>query len=140
MLVTAARLFQEPGAFRGLAVGDFDNDGSLETAVSRLNDTCVLYRKSAKSAKHWLLLTLRGTRSNRDAIGARIEAALPSGRRIFEHVSPANGIYSSSDKRVHLGLGDETLIQSLRITWPAGGVQILQNVKADQVLAVTEEK
>jgi enediyne biosynthesis protein E4 len=130
--------FREPGAFRGLAVGDFDNDGVLEAAFSRLNDGCVLFRRTGQSANHWILLSLRGTRSNRDAIGARIEATLPSGTRLYEHVTTANGIYSASDRRVHLGLGGETLIQSLKISWPSGIVQKLENVTADRILSVTE--
>ncbi len=134
------RDFQESGAYRGLAVGDFDNDGSLEAAFSRLNDTCVLFKWQGPPANHWLILALQGSRSNRDAIGARVEAALPSGLRLYERVSTANGIYSASDKRIHLGLGKETLIQSLRITWPSGTVRTLENVRADQVLQVAEEK
>ncbi len=129
--------FQEPGAYRGLAVGDFDNDGTLEAAVSRLNDTCVFYKKKG-GAGHWLLLDLRGTRSNRDAIGARLEAVLPSGLKLYEHVTTANGIYSASDKRVHFGLGKETAVTSLQIFWPSGVVQKLENIRADQILKIAE--
>jgi hypothetical protein len=130
--------FQVAGAYRGLAVGDFDNDGSLEAAFSRLNDTCVFYKKKGEPAGNWLLLSLRGTRSNRDAIGARVELTLPSGLRLYEHVSTANGIYSASDKRVHFGLGKESMVPSLQITWPSGIVQRLEYVKADQILKITE--
>jgi hypothetical protein len=130
--------FQVAGAYRGLAVGDFDNDGSLEAALSRLNDSCIFFRKKGGPAGNWLLLNLRGTRSNRDAIGARIEIDLPSGLRLYEHVSTANGIYSASDKRVHFGLGKESTVTSLRIVWPSGIVQKLENVKANQVLTIPE--
>ena len=130
--------FQVPGAYRGLAVGDYDNDGSLEAAVSRLNDTCVFYKRKGRPANNWLLLSLRGTRSNRDAIGARIEATLPSGLRLYEHVSTANGIYSASDKRVHFGLGKEARVTSLQIIWPSGIVQRIENVQANQILMITE--
>ncbi len=130
--------FQAAGAYRGLAVADFDNDGSLEAAVSRLNDTCVFYKKVGGPAGNWLLLNLRGTRSNRDAIGARIEIALPSGLRLYEHVSTANGIYSASDKRVHFGLGKESRVSLLQIFWPSGAIQKLENVDANRVLTITE--
>jgi hypothetical protein len=130
--------FQQVGAFRGLAVGDYDNDGSLEAAVSRLNDTCVFFKKKSGPAKNWLLLSLKGTRSNRDAIGARVQLTLPSGMRIYDHVTTANGIYSASDRRLHLGLGDASVVRSLVITWPSGTVQKLDDVKANQVLQVAE--
>jgi hypothetical protein len=132
--------FQQVGAYRGLAVGDYDNDGSLEAAVSRLNDTCVFFKKKSGSANNWLLLSLKGTRSNRDAIGARVQLTLPSGMRIYDHVSAANGIYSASDKRLHFGLGNASVVRSLVITWPSGTVQRLEDVKANQVLQIAEPK
>ena len=130
--------FRVPGAYRGLAVGDFDNDGTLEAAFSRLNDACVLFKKKSGHNNNWLLLSLRGRKSNRDGIGARVEATLPNGMKLYEHVSTANGIYSASDKRVHLGLGKAALVTSLQITWPGGIVQKLENVKANQVLQIME--
>jgi enediyne biosynthesis protein E4 len=130
--------FQTPGAWRGLAVADFDNDGGLEFAVSRLDDTGFLFRKKGGAPNHWLLLALKGTQSNRDAIGARVQITLPSGLKQTSHVTTANGIYSASDKRVHFGLGSETTVKLLEIRWPSGTTQRLENVKADQLLHITE--
>jgi hypothetical protein len=107
-------------------------------AVCRLNDTPLLFKKKGGPAYHWLLLQLKGTKSNRDAIGARIQLTLPSGLKQYQHVSTANGIYSASDKRIHFGLGSETLVKSLEIHWPSGIRQTLENVKADQILKITE--
>ncbi|MBP1596754.1 MAG: hypothetical protein H6Q05_2131 [Acidobacteria bacterium] len=130
--------FKTSGAFRGLAVADLDNDGSLEAAVVRLNDSALLFRKKGGRAHHWLILQLRGTRSNRDAIGARIELTLPSGSKQYQHVTTANGIYSASDKRVHFGLGQEASLKSLEIRWPSGIRQTLENIQADRVLSIVE--
>lgn len=130
--------FQVAGAFRGLASGDFDNDGSLEVVASRLNDTPVLYKKQGGRTNHWLMVQLQGTKSNRDAIGAKLKLTLGSGANLYEHVTTANGIYSASDKRVHFGLGRETRISFLEITWPSGTVQRVEKPKADQLLLVTE--
>ena len=113
----------EPGAWRGLAVADLDNDGTLEMAVSRLNGAAALFVKKGGAAHNWILLTLVGTKSNRDGIGAKVRIELPSGRSLHEHVTTANGIYSASDKRVHFGLGNETAIAVIEITWPSGIVQ-----------------
>src|SRR5262249_36581032 len=82
--------FQVVGAFRGLVSGDFDNDGSLEIAASRLNDTPLLFKKKGTPSNHWLLLELRGTRSNRDAIGTKLKLILESGQSLYEHVTTAN--------------------------------------------------
>jgi hypothetical protein len=130
--------FQTTGAFRGLAVADYDNDGSLEAAVSRLNDTALLFKRKGGAPNHWLLLQLKGTRSNRDAIGAKLALTVPSGSRQYQHVSTANGIYSASDKRVHFGLGSETSASRIEIQWPSGIRQILNDVKADQILQIVE--
>lgn len=130
--------FQVRGANRGLAVGDFDNDGQLEAVVNRLNNAPLLFRIRRSSDANWLLVQLRGTRSNRDAIGAKVRLTLSSGLSQFDHVSTANGIYSASDKRLHFGLGKETEVKELEIAWPSGTVQILSSVKANQVLQVVE--
>jgi len=130
--------FQKAGANRGLAVGDFDNDGRLEAAVSRLNDVPLFFRVTKIPANNWLLLRLEGRKSNRDGMGARVKAVLPSGRTLYEYVTTANGIYSASDKRVHLGLGSDSEVSQLEIRWPSGAVQKLTNVRAGQLLEVVE--
>jgi len=129
-----------PGAWRGVAVADFDNDGTLEVAVSRLNGAAALFFKQGGPANNWILLDLEGTRSNRDGIGARVKLALASGRVLYEHVTTANGIYSASDKRVHFGLGAEKAIAYLEIAWPSGGVQRIESPAVNQVLHVLEPR
>jgi hypothetical protein len=130
--------FQTLGAFRGLAIADFDNDGNLEAAVSRLNDKPLLFKRRGGPSNHWLLLQLKGNKSNRDGIGARIVLTMPSGMRQFQHVTTANGIYSASDKRVHFGLGKESSVKTLEILWPSEIHQTLQTVKGDQILKISE--
>lgn len=132
--------FQVAGAFRGLATGDLDNDGSLEVIASRLNDSPVLFKKKGGATNHWLLVQLRGSRSNRDAIGAKLKLTLGSGSCLYEHVTTANGIYSASDKRVHFGLGQETRITALEIDWPSGRIQRVESPRADQLLTITEPR
>jgi len=127
-----------PGAWRGVAVADFDNQGTPEVAVSRLNGAAALFVKKGGPAHNWILLKLEGRRSNRDGIGARVRLLLPSGRVLHSHVTTANGIYSASDKRVHFGLGTEAAIASIEIAWPSGIVQRLEKPAVNQVLQVTE--
>ncbi len=128
---------QQRGAWRGVAAADYDNDGSIEIAVSQLNGSPLYLDRKGGHANHWLELKLRGTRSNRDGIGAKLKVTFPSGDAAYEHVSTANGIYSASDKRVHFGLGKAETV-AVEIRWPSGKVQKMDKVAADQILDVVE--
>ena len=127
-----------PGAWRGVAVADIDNDGTLEVAVSPLNGLAALFVKKGGAAHNWILLDLQGTRSNRDGIGARVRLMLPSGRTLHEHVTTANGIYSASEKRVHFGLGTEASIAYVEVSWPSGIVQRVLKPPINKILHVVE--
>jgi hypothetical protein len=130
--------FMTKGFHRGSALGDLNNDGSLDIVVTGLNDTPRILMNTADSGNHWLVLSLTGHKSARDAIGAKVKVTTASGRTLFNHVAVSVGFMSSSDKRVHFGLGQEKDIRSVEIQWPSGIKQVLQNVKADQFLKVDE--
>jgi enediyne biosynthesis protein E4 len=89
------------------------------------------------SANHWLTLRLVGHKSNRDAIGAEIEVVTAKGSQ-FAIVTTASSYLSSSDKRVHFGLGADKASQTVKIHWPSGILQTLSNVPGDQILQVDE--
>jgi hypothetical protein len=120
-----------------VAAGDFNGDGSIEIAVSRLNDG-PYFLDNPPSGRNWLQLKLKGTRSNRDGIGARLKLVLPSGLTQYEHVTTANGIYSASDKVVHFGLGNESEISRLEIRWPSGKVQVVSELGTNRLHDVVE--
>jgi hypothetical protein len=86
---------------------------------------------------HWLILNLIGHKSNRDAIGARVKITTLEGEQCST-VTTASSYLSSSDKRVHFGLGKSTSVGTVEILWPSGTAQRLTNVKADQILQVDE--
>jgi len=88
---------------------------------------------------HWLTLKLTGTKSNRDAFGARIDADSGDLHQMIENY-PQSGYLSQNDPRPHLGIGPHTEVDVLTIRWPSGTVQTLQHVKADQILHVTEPR
>jgi hypothetical protein len=93
---------------------------------------------SADNGNHWLLLQLRGHKSNRDSIGAKIKVTTPSGRTLYNHVTVSVGFMSSSDRRVHFGLGRESRVASIEVRWPSGLVQTLADVEADRIFQVDE--
>ena len=90
------------------------------------------------NGNHWLIVSTIGTKSNRDGIGARLKLAGESGKPQYGYVTTAGSYLSASDKRVHFGLGADRSARLLEITWPAGTVQRIENVKADQVIVVRE--
>jgi hypothetical protein len=87
---------------------------------------------------HWLIVELTGTKSNRDGLGARLKVTA-GGATQFNHATTSVGYSTSSDRRVHFGLGAAAVVDRIEIVWPSGIRQILENVKADQVLKVREE-
>jgi len=132
--------FQRIGYQRGSAFGDLNNDGAMDLVVTSLNQKPRILMNSGDSGNHWLLLSLTGHRSARDAIGAKIKLTTASGRTLFNHVAISVGFMSSSDKRVHFGLGSEDKIASIEIRWPSGIRQVLKDIKPDQVFKVDEPR
>jgi hypothetical protein len=132
--------FQMPLAARGAAFGDLNNDGFLDVAINCNDGPALIILNSGGNGNHWLLMNLRGTRSNRDAIGAHIRMVGASGREQFGYASTAASYASSSDKRVHFGLGDDASARLVEITWPSGTVQRFENIKANQIWSVKESE
>jgi hypothetical protein len=130
--------FLRVGFQRGSAIADLNNDGFPDLVVTSLNRKPRILLNSGGNGNHWLLIELTGRKSNRDAIGAKVKLTTPSGRTLHNHVTVSVGFMSSSDRRVHFGLGGETSAASLEIRWPGGATQILKNVAADQILKVEE--
>ena len=131
--------FAAPAAHRGAAFGDFNNDGKIDIVVSVLNGRPRLFINRDRNDNHWIILRLTGTRDNRDGLGAKVKITTGHGAQ-YNHATTTVGYNSSSDKRVHFGLGDATVIDRVEITWPSGRKQILTNVKADQVVTITQER
>ena len=107
--------------------------------VSVINGPPQLLMNRSSAPNHWIILRLVGTKSNRDGLGTRVK--ITTGQRIqFNAATTAVGYNSSSDKRVHFGLENATLIDKLELAWPSGTKQVLTNVKADQIITVIEPK
>ena len=134
----AGAAMQRARAHRGCAFGDLDKDGRVDVVVSVIGEPPEVLYGVTVGAGHWLELQLEGTKSNRDGIGATVKLTGESGRVQYNHATTAVGYASSSDKRVHFGLGADRTAREIEIHWPSGTRQILRNVTADQLLKVTE--
>jgi hypothetical protein len=124
---------------RGSAVGDFNHDGKLDIVVTALSAPAEIWMNDSPNHNHWLELALRGTKSNRDGIGARIRLEA-GGQTQFQSKSTASGYASSSAGPVHFGLGTVKTADEIEIRWPSGTVQVLKNVEVDRILHVTEPR
>ena len=132
--------FQLEAAHRGVAFGDFDNDGRMDVVVSVLGGPVKLFRNISGNQNHWILLNLVGTKSNRMAIGAQVRVTTDDGNSQWNQVSTSVGYASSSDSRVHFGLGANRRIKEIQIRWPSGIRQELRNVDVDRVMTIEEPR
>jgi hypothetical protein len=132
--------FVRAGFQRGAAFADLNNDGFEDVVVTSLNEKPRILLNSGGNGNHWLLIEARGRKSNRDGIGAKIKVVTPAGRILYNHVTGSVGFMSSSDRRVHFGLGVEKGAASIAIRWPSGRSQVLRDVAGDQILAVEEPR
>lgn len=133
----AGAVFQQPWVARGLATGDIDNDGRVDAVVTTNDGPMHVLHNDTTTPNHWLSLRLVGHKSNRDAIGAIVKVMSEQGAQ-FATVTTAGSYLSSSDKRLHFGLGQDAVAKSIDIQWPSGIRQTIQNVRGDQILQVDE--
>lgn len=126
-----------PALHRGAAFGDFNNDGKIDIVVSALNAHPHLLLNNSRNHNHWVILKLVGVQSNHDGLGTKIKITTSNGAQ-YNHATTAVGYNSSSDKRVHFGLGNATMIDKIELAWPSGAKQVMANVKADQIITVVE--
>jgi hypothetical protein len=134
----AGGALQQPRAHRGCAFGDLDGDGRIDVVVSAIGEPAEILFNVTENAGHWLVLRLQGTRSNRDGLGASVKLTGQGGRVQHNHATTAVGYASSSDKRLHFGLGADRVVREVEVRWPSGTRQVLKDVAADQVLEVRE--
>jgi hypothetical protein len=130
--------FLQPRAHRGAAFGDLNNDGKIDIVVNVVNDRPQILMNRTSGENHWIILNLVGTKDNRDGLGTKVKITTAEGTQ-FNHATTAVGYSSSSDKRVHFGLGKAAMIDKIELAWPTGVKQTLNHIKADQVLTIVEK-
>ena len=130
-------VFHQAWAARGMATGDINNDGKVDAVVTTNNGPGRVLLNQTSTSNHWIAFKLVGTKSNRDAIGAQVRISTSNGNQ-FATVSTASSYQSSSDKRVHFGLGTEDSVREVEIRWPSGIRQLINHQKADGIVTITE--
>ena len=134
----AGSSFQTPIVGRGLAVGDFNNDGKPDIVLMDIEGRAQLLQNVDSNDNHWLLLKLKGVKSDRDGIGA-ILTVTADGKTWKQVVSTTGSFLSANDVRPHLGLGKSKVADRIEILWPSGTKQILKDVSGDTILEVVEK-
>ena len=130
---------QTPHVGRGVAFADFDNDGFTDVVVANNGDPPLLLHNSASNGNHFLNFKLVGTKSNRDAMGARIRI-VAGGLSQIREIAGGGSYLSQSDLRANFGLAKATRAESVEITWPSGQRQAFHNVEADKFYLIEEGK
>ena len=134
----AGPAFAQSFAARGMAVGDFNNDGALDVLVSVNGGSPVLLKNVSAPENHWLGVRLVGKKSNPDAIGARILVDTPHLKNLWREVFSTIGYLTSPPKEQHLGLGTDTRAD-VTVIWPNGEKQTLKNLAADHTYQITQK-
>jgi hypothetical protein len=126
-----------PKAGRGAAFADFDNDGRTDIAIANVNDLPDLFHLNGASGHHWITLKLTGTRSNRDAIGARVRC-VSGGVAQWQEVRGGGSYLSQNDFRVHFGLGATARVERVDVRWPNGLEETWENLPVDSFQTLKE--
>jgi enediyne biosynthesis protein E4 len=127
----------EPQSSRGLAIADFWNEGRLSAVINNSGAKPLLLVNEAANTNHWIGISAVGTRSNRDGIGASV-SVLGGGKKWMQEVRSGSSYLSSSDLRLHFGLGAVSKIDRVEIDWPSGVKEWFSVPAVDRILTLTE--
>jgi hypothetical protein len=129
--------FKQAYVGRGSCIGDYDNDGDLDIYIVNLNNRGMFLRNNKGNQNNWLMINLIGQSSNRDGIGARVKVT-SGGKTQSAQKKSTTGYLSQNDPRLHFGLARNETVDKIEIKWPSGKMQVLDNIKANQILTIRE--
>jgi len=132
---------------RGMAVADFDNDGDLDIVINNnpgdsgieQRARATLLRNDIGERRNWLAVELRGTKSNRDGVGAVVVIEAGGGKQM-RYVTAGSGYASQMSARLYFGLDQKPQVDAMTVRWPSGLLQKFENIKANQLVRLTEDK
>jgi len=125
---------------RGAAFDDLDNDGDIDVVVLNTRDKPTILRNMLReggSTNHWLQVQLRGVKTNRDGVGARVRV-IAGNLALIDEVHSGRGYQSHWGLRLHFGLGQRNRVDRLEVRWIGGGVDVLENLAVDRLVTVVE--
>lgn len=129
--------FDEKGFSSGSAYGDLDNDGDLDLVVNNLNDQASIY-ENVSPKKNWIQISLKENSANTFAFGAKVEVFTGDENQMLE-VQPVRGFQSSVSPRLQFGVGNFKSVTSIRVLWPDGSGQLVENIPANQYITIQKE-
>ncbi len=124
---------------RGAAFDDLDNDGDIDVVILNSRNHPTILRNDSAEGNHWIMIRLRGVKSNPDGVGAHVHVVAGDLRQMAE-VHSGQGYQSHYGLRPHFGLGRHELVDRIEIRWIGGGVDVLENVSVDRLITITEGK
>jgi enediyne biosynthesis protein E4 len=130
--------FQLPRVGRGVGACDYDNDGRMDLAVANSGEPTALLHNLSVTPLHWVRIGLRGTTSNRDALGAKVTLKLADGRRIVRHRKGGGSYLSAGDPRLLVGIGPVTRVDDVEVRWPSGLVELIGPIDAGRSYLIVE--
>ncbi len=122
---------------RGAAFGDYDNDGDIDILINNLDDHPTLLRNESRNGHHWITIRLIGTKSDRNAMGAKV-IMTAGGRTQTQSVVSGTSFLSANDHRLHFGLGSFSRVDQIEIRWPSNSVEQVKNLPADRFITIEE--
>ena len=126
---------------KGVAVADYDGDGAMDMFVVNQAGSPRLYRNvTPRAGRHWLLVDLTGSESNRDGCGARVTATIADAKMTRTVSCGSGGTGSSHQRQVHFGLGSAASVDELEVLWPSGERQVVDDIAADQMVSIDERE
>ncbi len=131
--ITAEAGLVDPGNERGIAWGDYDNDGDLDLLLSNFGTTMRLFRNNQPTGHHWLDVRLESPGGNTRAVGALVQVFAGDHTWVREN-NPGTGYQSQTPHQIHFGLGTETKVDSLVVRWPTGEISRFGQQEADRIL------
>ena len=135
---SAGAALERVALYHGAAFADFDNDGRVDVVVTASDSSARLLRNVSAESGNWIAFRLKGTKSNKDGIGALARITLPTGKMLFNRATTCVGYASSSEPLIRFGLGPYQSVKEVQIRWPSGKLQTLAELSTGRVHTVTE--
>lgn len=135
---TAGPVFSSSLIGRGAAFGDLNNDGQIDVAIGTLDGAAVVLRNNG-TKNHWLGLSVVGSKSNRNGIGARVTVTDSAGRKQVFDANTSGSYLSSNDPRIVVGVGPTESVREVEIRWPSGNIQTITEPQLDRYLIINEQ-